>query len=95
MRPETPNGKPDSAADAEILALMAMGWTLSDGRRADRLLALTGLDADALRAGVGNRAILAAVLGFLADHEPDLVACAEAIDSSPAALIAAKENLSR
>lgn len=95
MRPETQNGKPDSAADAEILALMAMGWTLSDGRRADRLLSLTGLDADALRAGVGNRAILAAVLAFLADHEPDLVACAEAIDSSPAALIAAKENLSR
>ncbi|EKU74339.1 MULTISPECIES: DUF3572 domain-containing protein [Sphingobium] len=95
MRPETQNGKPDSAADAEILALMAMGWTLIDGRRADRLLALTGLDADALRAGVGNRAILAAVLAFLADHEPDLVACAEAIDSSPAALIAAKENLSR
>lgn len=95
MRPETQNGKPDSAADAEILALMAMGWTLSDGLRADRLLALTGLDADALRAGVGNRAILGAVLAFLADHEPDLVACAEAIDSSPAALIAAKENLSR
>ena len=95
MRPETQNGKPDSAADAEILALMAMGWTLSDGRRADRLLALTGLDADALRAGVGNRAILAVVLAFLADHEPDLVACAEAIESSPAALIAAKENLSR
>ncbi|WP_434403794.1 DUF3572 domain-containing protein [Sphingobium sp. DN12] len=95
MRPETQNGKPDSAADAEILALMAMGWTLSDGRRADRLLALTGLDADALRVGVGNRAILSAVLAFLADHEPDLVACAEAIDSSPAALIAAKENLSR
>ena len=95
MRPETQNGKPDSAADAEILALMAMGWTLSDGRRADRLLALTGLDADALRAGVDNRAILGAVLAFLADHEPDLVACAEAIDSSPAALIAAKENLSR
>ncbi len=95
MRPETQNGKPDSTADAEILALMAMGWTLSDGRRADRLLTLTGLDADALRAGVGNRAILGAVLAFLADHEPDLVACAEAIDSSPAALIAAKENLSR
>lgn len=95
MRPETQNGKPDSATDAEILALMAMGWTLSDGRRADRLLALTGLDADALRAGVGNRAILSAVLAFLADHEPDLVACAEAIESSPAALIAAKENLSR
>lgn len=95
MRPETPNGKPDSDSDAYTLALMALGWTLADDRRADRLLALTGMDADALRAGIGNRAILGAVLAFLADHEPDLIACAEAIDSNPAALIAAKERLNR
>ncbi|MFB0874533.1 MULTISPECIES: DUF3572 domain-containing protein [unclassified Sphingobium] len=95
MRPETPNGKPDGDDDGMTLALMALGWTLSDGARADRLLALTGLDADALRAGVGNPAILAAVLAFLADHEPDLIACAEAIGTTPAALIAAQERLSR
>ncbi|MEK7342710.1 MAG: DUF3572 family protein [Pseudomonadota bacterium] len=95
MRPETPNGKPDGGDDSMTLALMALGWTLSDVGRADRLLALTGLDADALRAGVDNPAILAALLAFLADHEPDLIACAEAIGSTPAALIAAQEQLSR
>lgn len=95
MRPDSPNRKPDSSEDPAMLALLALGWTLADGARADRLLALTGLDADALRAGVTDRAILGAVLNFLADHEPDLIACAEAIDTTPAALIAAQETLSQ
>lgn len=95
MRPDTPNGKPDGGEDSMTLALMALGWTLSDGGRADRLLSLTGLDVDALRSGVDNPAILSAVLAFLADHEQDLIGCAEAIGTTPAALIAAQERLSR
>lgn len=95
MRPDSPNRKPHSSEDPAMLALLALGWTLADQARADRLLSLTGLDADALRAGVDNPAILGAVLAFLADHEPDLIACAEAIDTSPAALIAAQESLNR
>ena len=95
MRPDQPNGKQDSVNDAMTLALMALGWTLAEESRADRLLALTGLDSDTLRAGIDNPAILGAVLAFLADHEPDLIACAEAIDTSPDTLIAAQERLSR
>jgi len=95
MRPDTTNGKQDSGPDAATLGLMALVWTLSDGQRADRLLALTGLDVDTLRAGIDDPAILSAVLAFLADHEPDLIACAQAIDTTPAALIAAQEKLSR
>lgn len=95
MRPDTQNGKRDSNPDDATLALMALGWTLSDGSRAERLLSLTGLDVDALLAGIGDPAILSAVLAFLADHEPDLIACAEAIDTTPAALIAAQERLNR
>jgi hypothetical protein len=97
MRPTTENGKPDSrqdsAEEAATLALMALGWTLGDSGRADRLLALTGLDVDALRAGIDNPAILGAVLTFLSDHEPDLIACADAIGTTPAALIAAQQRL--
>ena len=95
MRPDTHNGKRDSGADPATLALMALAWIMADGQRADRLLALTGLDSDTLRAGIDNPAILGAVLAFLADHEPDLIACAEAIDTSPDTLIAAQERLSR
>ena len=95
MRPDQPNGKQDSVEDAMTLALMALGWTLAEESRADRLLALTGIDVKTLRAGVGDPAIMAAILAFLANHEPDLIACAQAIDTSPAALIAAQEILSR
>ncbi|WP_062732670.1 DUF3572 family protein [Sphingobium abikonense] len=95
MRPDSPNRKPDDAQDSAMLALLALGWILADGARADRLLALTGMDANTLRAGIGDKRVLAAVLGFLADHEPDLVACAQAIDARPAALIAAQERLTR
>ena len=93
MRPDGENGKGGVGDQAQTLALMALGWTLSDGARADRLLALTGLDSDMLRDGLGNAAVLGAVLGFLADHEPDLVDCAQELGVDPADLIAAREAL--
>ena len=75
------------------LALAALGWIVSDMTRANRLLDLTGLTPADLRARAGEPDVLAAVLGFLAAHEPDLVACAEAIGCTPAALIAAHARL--
>ncbi len=83
--------------DAEALALSAMAATLSDERRARRFLDLTGLDVDELRrrAVTGDRGLLGATIAFLENHEPDLIAVAEAIESSPARLIAAREVLER
>lgn len=81
--------------DAAALALSALAWTLSDGQRADRLLALTGLDGASLRTRVSEPAVLAATLGFLQSHEPDLIACANAIDTTPARLVAAQAELER
>lgn len=75
------------------MALGALGWVLGDGPRAERLLALTGLDADALRAGVGDPAVLGAVLDFLSAHEPDLCAAADHLGVAPQALIAARDAL--
>ncbi len=77
----------------EALALQALVWTLGDDARAERLLALTGLDVPTLRAQAGEPATLAAVLGFLESHEPDLVACADAVGVPPAALVAARNIL--
>ncbi len=37
--------------------------------------------------------VLAAALGFLEAHEPDLVACAEALDMKPESLVAARTAL--
>ncbi len=75
------------------MALGALGWILSDSSRAERLLALTGLTPDALRDGLGDPAVLGAVLEFLATYEPDLLAAAEALGVEPAALMAARERL--
>lgn len=79
--------------DAIVLALGALGWALAAPDRADRLLALTGLDPQTLRASAGESATLAAVLGFLESHEPDLLACAEALDTTPTALVNARQIL--
>lgn len=81
----------DPAADQ--LALNALVWLLGDADRAARLLAVTGLDAATLRAGAGEPATLAAVLGFIESHEPDLVACAAVLDVAPATLVAARARL--
>jgi hypothetical protein len=75
------------------LALQALGWILSDEPRADRLLATTGLGPDMLRESLGEQATLAAILSFLAAHEPDLVTCAGALDVRPEALVAAARRL--
>lgn len=66
---------------------------LTDEPRAERLLALTGLTPDDLRAGLGDRAVLGAVLEFLAGHEADLVAAAIALDLPPQDIAAAARAL--
>lgn len=87
-----PNQRSSPAADAAELALRALAWVLADGDRAQRLLALTGLTPDVLRGGLDDPAVLGAVLEFLAGHEPDLVACADALDIEPAMLARAAES---
>jgi hypothetical protein len=82
-----------SADTNAALALSALVWSLGEPERAARLLALTGLTPEDLRARAGEPDLLAAVLGFLEAHEPDLVACAESIGSTPAALVRARMEL--
>jgi hypothetical protein len=79
--------------DPETLALSALGWTLADEARAQRLLALTGLTPADLRERLGDAGVLAAVLGFLEAHEPDLLAASEAVGVSPAELVEARRRL--
>jgi hypothetical protein len=81
--------EPDDAA----LALRALAWTLGAPDRAARLLALTGLSPADLRARAGSPEVLVASLCFLENHEPDLIACAEALATTPAALVAARRRL--
>ena len=81
--------------NAEALALGALAWTLEEPARASRLLGVTGLTPEDLRARAAEPALLAAAIGFLEAHEPDLVACAAALDVAPAELIGARLVLER
>jgi hypothetical protein len=85
--------KDTNEPDAETLALSALGWTLAEGDRAQRLLALTGLSPEDLRDRLGEPGLLAAVLGFLEAHEPDLISCADALGVKPLALVEARRRL--
>lgn len=85
-------------ADPESLALSALGWVLSDEDHADRLIALTGITPDELRDRLGagdasRREVLIALMDFLMAHEPDLMACAEALAVKPEALVEAHAAL--
>lgn len=72
-----------------------LGWVLGDQPRADRLLSLTGLTPDVLRDGLGEASVQAAVLEFLINHEPDLVAAADDLQVQPQDIVSAYERLTQ
>lgn len=82
-----------STNDAVTLALSALAATLTDERRAQRFLDLSGIDTEDLRSRAADPAVLAALLRFLEAHEPDLIDVAGAIGAKPADLVAAREEL--
>lgn len=76
-----------------MLGLRALVWTLAEPSRAQRLLDVTGLSPASLKASASDPGTLAALLGFLEAHEPDLIACAAEIGVKPEALVAAHRKL--
>ena len=86
MHPKTPN-------DAAATALAALAAALTDERRAARFLALTGIGTDELRRRAGDPPLLASFLSFLEAHEPDLLAVAEQIGTTPEQLVEARKAL--
>ncbi len=79
--------------DAGALALTALAALLSDARRADRFLSLTGLSPDGIRLRLADPALLAACIAFLEGHEPDLIAVCEQVGVEPEVLLRAKAEL--
>ena len=82
-----------STIDAEVLAISALTETISDERRAQRFLDLSGIDTEELRRAAGEPALLASLLRFLEAHEPDLIDVAGALGVKPEQLVAAREAL--
>ena len=75
--------------------MRALAWVLSDERRAQRFLDLTGLTPGDLRERVGSAAVQTSVLDFLCAHEPDLLAAAEDLGVAPGEIAIARERLAR
>jgi hypothetical protein len=83
---QTPN-------DPYALALAALAATLSDDRRGQRFIELTGIGTDELRRRAAEPRLLSALIGFLEAYEPDLLAVSEQIGVKPDALVAARRSL--
>ncbi len=81
-------------ADDATVALNAFAWILAEDARASRFVALTGVEPGALAAELGKPSFTSAIFAFLMAHEPDLVACADALGLKPETLarIAARIN---
>lgn len=79
-----------NVSDSITVALQALAVSLGDESRASRLLSLTGLTPDDLRHRASEPAVLVAVLRFLEDHEPDLLAVADTLGIKPQELVAAR-----
>ena len=83
---QTPN-------DPYALALSALAATLTDERRAQRFLDVTGIGTDELRERASDPSLLAGVLAFLEAHEPDLIAVAEDVGVPPEQLVRTRAEL--
>ncbi len=84
---------PDETNEAELLALRALSTALEEKRLAERFLSLSGLTPPELRQLAGEPRLLAAFLGFLEAHEPDLLAVAEQMGVAPGDLVQARRAL--
>lgn len=84
---------PENGNDPVAIAFSALTWVLADDRRASRLLELTGLSGEDVRARFQDPALLRAVIEFLEHHEPDLIACSAAIGVAPIEIVSARQGL--
>jgi Protein of unknown function (DUF3572) len=64
---------------AATLALQALAFIMGNTPLRERFVDLSGVTPDDLRHGLDTDSVLAAVIGFLAAHEPDLLACAASL----------------
>jgi hypothetical protein len=86
-------GRRLTRATAEAIAAQAFLFLAEESGRLGRFLADTGLDPDALRQGLGEPALLAAVLGHIRSDESSLLAFAANAGLAPEDVAAAEVEL--
>ena len=71
------------------MAIAALGFIAADPTLLPRFLAITGIEAQAIRNAAREPGFLAGVLQFIVAHEPTLIAFAEHAGIEPAAVLKA------
>ena len=79
--------------DPATIAIAALSHFATDPKTLARFFALTGLDADNLRAAVATAGFTTGVLDFILQDEQLLIAVAAAQDTTPEAIVAARQRL--
>ncbi|MER8654336.1 MULTISPECIES: DUF3572 domain-containing protein [unclassified Mesorhizobium] len=72
--------------EAETIAVKALGFVAADPELLPRFLAITGIEASAIRRAAAEPGFLAGVLQFILAHEPTLLRFAEQTGTPPAAI---------
>ena len=81
--------------EAEALAIGALSFIAGDDELMTRFVSLTGLDVSDLRKAASEPGFLVGVLDFLAGHDPDLIAFADAADVAPESIVKARHTLAK
>jgi hypothetical protein len=79
--------------NAEALAIQALGFVAADPELLPRFLAITGIEAQAIRQAAREPGFLAGVLQFIVAHEPTLLRFSEASGIPPQQVSAALRAL--
>ncbi|MGN6467752.1 MAG: DUF3572 domain-containing protein [Rhizobiaceae bacterium] len=82
-----------SGAEAESIAISALGFIAGDAELLPRFLAITGIEATSIRQAAREPGFLAGVLDFLLAHEPSLMRFATETGTDPSLLAAARRDL--
>ena len=82
-----------SREQAEIIALRALAWLVSDEDLAERFLSLTGCDGETLKQRVDRPEVLGSVLDFLLEDEKTLLDFTQAAEIPPDVVGQARRHL--
>jgi hypothetical protein len=83
----------NSGHEAETIAISALGFIAGDAELLPRFLAITGIEALAIRQAAREPGFLAGVLDFLLAHEPSLMRFAAETGTDPALVANARRIL--
>ncbi|QFU16676.1 DUF3572 domain-containing protein [Microvirga thermotolerans] len=89
-----PAAKKISAEEAERVALEAFSRIAADEERLGRFMAVSGLQAQTIRAAAALPGFLAGILDYVAADEPLLIALAQEMETVPERIMEARRTLS-